>query len=53
MPYDFPRQMTGDTRADVQALWETLWKLVEALNLNDEAVSATLARLEAQWNTQS
>lgn len=53
MPYDFPRQMTGDTGADVKALWETLWKLVEALNLNDEAVRAALARLEAQWNTQS
>ena len=45
--------MTGDTMADVRALWETLWKLVDALNLNDEAVSATLARLEAQWNTQN
>lgn len=53
MPHEFPKPLTGDTGTDISALWETLWKLVEALNLNDEAVRATLARLEEQWNTQS
>ena len=46
MPHEFPKPLTGDTVTDVAALWETLWKLVEQLNLNDEVVRDTLARLE-------
>lgn len=48
MAHDFPKPLTGDTGADVAALWETLWKLVEQLNLNDEVVRDTLARLEGK-----
>ena len=46
MAYDFPERLTGSTGEDVRALWETLWKLVERLNLNEEALREALARLE-------
>ena len=48
MAHDFPKPLTGYTGRDVHELWETLWKLIEQLNLNDEVVRDTLARLEGK-----
>lgn len=53
MPYDFPERLTGSTGEDVRALWETLWKLVERLNLNDEALTKTLAQLSNRTTEES
>ena len=53
MPYDFPERLTGSTVEDVRALWETLWKLVERLNLNEEALTKTLAQLSNRTTKES
>ena len=53
MPYDFPERLTGSAGEDVRALWETLWKLVERLNLNDEALTKTLAQLSNRTTKES
>lgn len=52
MPYEFPDRLTIHADEDSRRLWECLWRLIEALNLRDEAVSAELARLEEKWNIQ-
>ena len=46
MPYDFPERLTQFADEDSRRLWECLWKLVERLNLNEEALREALARLE-------
>ena len=42
MPYEFPERLTGNTRDDLQKLWDCLWKLAERLNLKEEELQATL-----------
>lgn len=37
MPYDYPKPLTHNARADIEALWESLWKIVEQLRLDEEA----------------
>lgn len=45
MPYDFPERLTLHADEDEHRLWDCLWKLVERLNLKDEALTKTLAQL--------
>lgn len=37
MPYDFPKPLTNNTRDDIAMLWESMWRLVEQLRLDEEA----------------
>jgi hypothetical protein len=36
MPYDFPKPLTYNAREDIEALWESLWRIVEQLRLDEE-----------------
>ena len=45
MPYEFPERLTQFADEDSRRLWECLWKLVERLNLNDEALTQTITQL--------
>lgn len=36
MQLDYPRPLTGDRDRDIQDLWEALWRLIEALNVEDQ-----------------
>ena len=42
MPYDYPTQRTGDTARDVAALWDSVWKLVERLNISEDELRTAL-----------
>lgn len=33
---DYPRPLTGDRDRDIQDLWEALWHLIEALNVEEQ-----------------
>jgi hypothetical protein len=46
MPYDFPERLTAHADEDSRRLWECLWKLVERLNLNEDAQTAALKAKE-------
>lgn len=43
MPYEYPEGLSVQASPDDQRMWRCLWKLVEALNV-DEQVRAALAR---------
>jgi hypothetical protein len=47
MPYDYPRPLSGSTGPDIAELWNCLWRLVEALNV-DEQVRAQIQQAEAE-----
>lgn len=47
MPYDYPKQLSGNAGPDIAELWNCLWRLVEALNV-DEQVRAQLQEAEAK-----
>lgn len=47
MPYQYPEQLSGNTREDVAVLWDCLWRLVEALNISEET-RATLEQKERE-----
>lgn len=51
MTYDFPERLTAFADEDSRRLWECLWKLVERLNLNDEALKA-IQSAEAETQAQ-
>ena len=53
MTYDFPERLTAFADEDSRRLWECLWKLVERLNLNDEALTKTLAQLSNRTTKES
>ena len=36
MPFDFPKPLTNNAREDIVMLWETLFKTVEQLRLDEE-----------------
>ena len=45
MTYDFPERLTEFADEDSRRLWECLWKLVERLNMNEEALTQTMTQL--------
>lgn len=45
MTYDFPERLTAFADEDSRRLWECLWKLVERLNINEDALTQTMTQL--------
>ena len=46
MTYEYPKPKTGYVPTDLNQLWETVWKIVEALTVNGQTLDQRLKDME-------
>ena len=46
MQYQQPDRPTGKLEDDFNALWETVWRLIEQLNIDSEIIHSDLERMK-------